>query len=62
MTKERREMTQVLYFLGMLVSVRGNSEVTAVNVEVVPNLNRLLAMIVVVDSLVPVLNTKPKKP
>ncbi len=55
-------MTQVLYFLGMLVSVRGNSEVTAVNVEVVPNLNRLLAMIVVVDSLVPVLNTKPKKP
>jgi len=43
----------------MLVSVRGNSEVTAVNVEVVPNLNRLLAMIVIVDNLVLVLNTKP---
>lgn len=45
----------------MLVSVRGNGEVTAVNVEVAPNGNRLLAkvVVVVVDGVLLILNTKP---
>jgi hypothetical protein len=42
----------------MLVSVRGNGDVTAVNVEVAPNLNELLATVVVVDGVLLVLNTK----